>query len=213
MTEQFGLKLLPVGSLGTNCYLYWEKGSGRALVVDPGGDADRILQALRQDGLTAEAVLLTHGHYDHVLGLADLCRACPGIAVIAGEDEPEMMRFGRGPYPPECGEAADCITKTVAGGEELSLIGTTLSVLHTPGHSRGSVCFYDEAQELLFSGDTLFRESCGRVDLTGGNAREMRISLGILKERIPDPVIVLPGHMDWTDMAHEKEFNVYMARA
>ncbi len=196
--------MLTVGPIGTNCYIL-DAGDGRCAVVDPGGDAERILAAL--DDLHAEisTVLLTHGHYDHTGAVAALTGRFPDAEVYLHRldwdtDWPDLFPLrGQIPY-----------VKHVAGGDTLDVCGESVSVLHTPGHTPGSVCYLWNS--VLFSGDTLFAGSCGRTDFPGGSTAEIMESLRRLAE-LPGDYTVCPGHMELTTMDAERRSNPYLRSA
>lgn len=189
------LKTLALGAYQTNCYIL--SGGHDALVIDPGYEADTILDAL--DGLTLKAILLTHGHFDHVGAVKDLV-AETGCAVYIHAAEatmPPMMTAGDLYY-----------THTYDEGDTISPIaGVKLTVLHTPGHTPGSVCLV--CGQDLFAGDTLFAGSCGRVDLPGGDPVRMVQSLNRLASLKAD-YRVHPGHGPSTTLAQEKRHNPYL---
>ena len=188
---------LPLGQLETNCYLVAD-GDGVAAVIDPAAAPERILQTARDSGLTIQAILLTHGHFDHVGAVAGLTQAlrCP---VWMHESEltlPEYLTDGPLYYTDGYGEG-----DTVTAGK------LNFSVLHTPGHTPGSVCL--RCEDALFSGDTLFAGSCGRTDFSGGSGSEMCRSLRRLAQ-LPGDLAVYPGHGEATTLEREKRVNPYM---
>ncbi|MBE5996588.1 MAG: MBL fold metallo-hydrolase [Lachnospiraceae bacterium] len=211
MTDRFTVKILIVGEIRTNCYLMQNQETGAALIVDPGDEAEKIAQIIEKDGGTPEAILLTHGHHDHVMAVGDLRKRWPSCKVYIGSEEKGMLSQPLGMFPGTPSDYMGEPDEWVDDGEVLSLIGTSFSVLRTPGHTKGSVCYWNEEEGILFSGDTLFRGSCGRTDFPGGSMEEMRESLKRLKDTIPDEVYVLPGHMNTSVMENEKRFNPYMA--
>ena len=190
--------LLTLGAYQTNCYLFYADGSKQCCVVDPGYDPEFVLEALKNLNLELEAILLTHGHFDHVGGVRQLAADTGCEVYICAEDLslPEPMTNGKLYY-----------TKTYADGDILHLAGLDITVLHTPGHTPGSVCLL--SGNTLFSGDTLFAGSCGRVDLPGGDWATIQKSLKRLKE-IEADLWVLPGHGEATTLKDEKKYNLYM---
>lgn len=191
---------LPVGSIGTNCYLLYDETTRDAAVIDPGDNAKPVAARIRELGLNVRGILLTHGHFDHC-GDVKRIRKLTGAQVFvhpADRDLPIMLRRGL---------EAD---RDLADGDVLDLAGTRLRVLHTPGHTPGSVCFL--CGDLLFSGDTLFAGSCGRTDFPGGSWPEMLASLRRLAELEGD-YKVYPGHGEETTLEQERRFNPYMAQA
>ena len=190
--------VLPLGSYQTNCYLAWGEDAKDCIVIDPGYDPEEVLAYVRNLGKTVAAVLLTHGHFDHVGGvqtIGELTR-CP---VYIHEDELSMPEgWTGGPL---------YYTHTYGEGDRLELAGMELRVLHTPGHTPGSVCL--AAENYLFSGDTLFQDSCGRTDLPGGSTPTLLRSLKRLAALERD-YNVLPGHGPDTTLGEEKKYNPYL---
>ena len=189
------LKTLALGAYQTNCYLL--SNGSEALVIDPGYEPDTILDSL--EGLTLKAILLTHGHFDHVGAVKELVAetGCEVYIHAAESTMPPMMTAGPLYY-----------TRTYAEGDTIAPIeGAELKVLHTPGHTPGSVCLL-WGQE-LFAGDTLFAGSCGRVDLPGGDPAQMMQSLNRLASLQAD-YRVHPGHGPSTTLSQEKRYNPYM---
>ena len=187
---------LPLGMLQTNCYILTE--GDRCLVIDPGDEPEKVLDYLKQQELTLEAILLTHGHFDHV-GAVKLLAAETDCRVFLCEQDlslPRTMTAGALFYTDSYGE-----------GDQLTLAGMTFRVLHTPGHTPGSVCllFGDH----LFSGDTLFAGSCGRTDFPGSSPSDMVRSLGRLAT-LEDHLKVYPGHGEDTTIGEEKRYNPYL---
>jgi glyoxylase-like metal-dependent hydrolase (beta-lactamase superfamily II) len=168
-------------------------------VIDPGDQPEKILSFLQEKALQPEAVLLTHGHFDHVGAVAALAAevGCPVYLHPAEQQLPPMMTAGAIPF-----------THTYGEGDRLTLAGIELQVLHTPGHTPGSVCLLANGQ-YLFSGDTLFAGSCGRVDFPGSSPADMRNSLARLAG-ICQPLAVYPGHAESTTLEAEKQYNPYL---
>ena len=203
----------PVGPIQENTYLAWMEGSDRAIIVDPGEEAPRLLQEIEQEGLTLDAILLTHTHFDHVGAVAPIAKAT-GAPVYVPELErhvlADIMSFvpfaGFGPY--ESWEAEE----TVAGGETLHLAGLDIEVVFTPGHSPGHVTYAVTGAGAtgLFSGDVLFEGSVGRVDLPGGDWPTLERSIGTLLERYDDETSVFPGHMGITTLGRERATNPFL---
>ena len=189
---------LPLGDYQTNCYIVYGEGSSTCAVIDPGYCPERILGFLQEKGLTLEAILLTHGHFDHVGAVRELAveLECPVYLHEKELSMPPMMTAGPLYY-----------THTYGEGDRLQLAGISFRVLHTPGHTPGSVCLI--AENHLFSGDTLFAGSCGRTDLPGGDWAAIRKSLDRLSGMTED-LLVHPGHGESTTLAREKQYNPYM---
>ena len=186
------------GSLYTNCYMVWGDDSPSCVLVDPGFQADAILEQVRSRNKQVEAILLTHGHFDHVGGVKEIA-AQTGCKVFLHEGDlslPSQLTLGQIPY-----------TDNYEEGDELSLAGVTFRVLHTPGHTPGSVCLL--CGDAMLSGDTLFACSCGRTDLPGGDHRQMRKSLSRLAA-LQEDYKVLPGHGESSTLSYEKQMNPYL---
>ena len=194
------MKVLTItgGSLGTNCYIAWQEGQDKCVVVDPGFDAEIILERVRAKGLTVQAILLTHGHYDHVGGVKQLATETDcKVYLHAGDLQlPSQLTLGVIPC-----------TNHFEDGEKLSLAGLEILVRHTPGHSPGSVCLLCE--NVIFAGDTLFVDTCGRTDLPGGSYRQIHDSLKGLAA-LEGEYHVLPGHGLPTTLERERRSNPYM---
>jgi len=191
------LKVFPLGSYQTNCYMAWGDGSDSCVLIDPGYEPEYLLEQLSSNRKTLAAILLTHGHFDHVGGVKELV-AETGCSVYLCEHEKlaPMLTNGMLYY-----------SDTYKEGDILNLAGLTLQVLHTPGHTPGSVCLLCE--DVLFSGDTLFAGTCGRTDLPGGSYQEIVQSLARLAALPGDPK-VLPGHGSASTMERERRMNPFM---
>lgn len=208
----FEVIMTTVGPVQENSFLIWRDGSDRALMIDPGDEADRLMQPLAERGLGLEAILLTHCHFDHIGAVAPVARAT-GAPVYCPELETQILADvmayipwdGIGPY--ESYEA----DHEVSGGETLNLAGLELDVLFTPGHSPGHVTYSIPEAQLLFSGDVLFRGSVGRVDLPGGDWDTLLESLRRLVTTFPAGTRVLPGHMGATTLGEELESNPFLS--
>jgi hydroxyacylglutathione hydrolase len=201
-----------VGPVAENSYIFRRDGSDKALIVDPGEEAPRLLGAIDELGVELEAILITHCHFDHIGAVAPVAREtgapvyCPKLEVPVLAD---IMAFvpwpGFGPY--ESYEAEE----TVAGGEKLELAGFEVDVVFTPGHSPGHVTYAIPEEGALFSGDVLFQGSVGRVDLPGGDWATLAQSIGTLLETYPDETTVYPGHMGITTLGAERARNPFLA--
>jgi hydroxyacylglutathione hydrolase len=206
------VEMLTVGPVAENCFLVRRQGSDRVLIVDPGEEAERILAKLQEIGATAEAILITHCHFDHIGAVTPVAEAtgapvyCPEIETPILSD---IMAFvpweGFGPF--EDYEADE----TVAGGETLELAGLEIDVVFTPGHSPGHVTYSVRGEDAIFSGDVLFQGSVGRVDLPGGDGPTLIMSIRRLLDSHPDETTVYPGHMGTTTLGAERATNPFLA--
>ncbi|MEH2940333.1 MBL fold metallo-hydrolase [Lawsonibacter sp. JLR.KK007] len=191
------VSMMQVGPIGTNCYIL-EDGK-KAAVIDPGDEADRILAQL---DVQVEYILLTHGHYDHTTGVPELHKALPGAKIYI--HQADANGAGSRLFP-LAGQVDDLLLYDE--GDALPLGALTIEVLHTPGHSPGSVTL--KAGDVLFTGDTLFAGDCGRTDLRGGSWEEILVSLGRLG-KLEGNFHVLPGHGDTSDLDTERKINPYL---
>lgn len=207
--KDFQIESLVLGMMGTNCYLARNRETGAMLIIDPADTPEQIHDKVRRLEGTPEAVLLTHGHFDHI-GAAEAIRQRYGIPVFALDKEREVLEdpgknlsamFGAG-YTLK----AD---RYLRDGDVLELAGAGIRVLHTPGHTVGSCCYYLEQEAVLFSGDTLFRCSVGRTDFPTGSMSQLHEALHGKLLTLPEETLVLPGHDASTDIRYEKMFNPY----
>lgn len=205
------LKTLTVGALEVNCYVLWDDSSREAVIIDPGGDAQAIMDVVEKNKLIVSSVVNTHGHFDHVGADEELRKLFKCTVAIHGEDVDMLLEahehgviFG---VKTAAQRAPDVILED---GSVISVGNITLRVIHTPGHTRGGVCLYDEAGARLFTGDTLFAGSVGRTDLTGGSFAIIMDS--IRKKILPlgSSVKVYPGHGDATTIGKEMKTNPYI---
>jgi hydroxyacylglutathione hydrolase len=196
-----------LGPLETNCYVVW---SGRAAgVIDPGGAVEPVLQFIAAHGLQPQWVLNTHGHFDHIAGNAALLQRYPVPLLIHAADR-EMLLSPAHNLSAFMGQKAvsPAATRTLAEGEKLMLGKTALQVLATPGHTRGGISLY--TPDLVFAGDTLFKESIGRTDFPGGDYRQLKTAIREKLFCLPAATLVLPGHGDPTTIGHERQCNPFL---
>ena len=198
------VKVMQVGPIGTNCYILEDETTGKAAVIDPGDEAERILAALKEGGAEVPHILLTHGHYDHTGGVAGLEAAFPGTPVYLHRADAEGVNPTM--FPPLPRE----VLRFYDEGDTVAVGGLTVEVLHTSGHSKGSVVL--KTGDILFTGDTLFRGSCGRTDLPGGSYQEIMTSLARLG-RLAGDYRVCPGHEGLSTLDAERRSNYYLMEA
>lgn len=191
---------LTLGDYMTNCYILRQEASSKCLIIDPGYEAGRILAFLQEKHLEPEAILLTHGHFDHVGAVQDIFAETDCEVYISAADLglPPMITNGKLFY-----------THTYPASGTLNLAGLTLRILPTPGHTPGSVCLL--TGDTILSGDTLFRGSCGRTDLPGGSWEQIASSLKTL-DALPGDYRVLPGHGEETTLEWERKHNPYLGQ-
>jgi glyoxylase-like metal-dependent hydrolase (beta-lactamase superfamily II) len=204
--------MLTVGPVQENCFVVRPDGGEKAMIVDPGEEAPRILAAVEEMGVTVEAILLTHTHFDHIGAVAPVAKAtgapvwCPEIeAPVLADINSFVLWPELGPF-----ESYDA-DHTVAGGEKLHLAGLEIDVIFTPGHSPGHVTYSIAGEQALFSGDVLFQGSVGRVDLPGGDWGTLLESIRTLVEGHPPETTVYPGHMGITTLGAERAGNPFLA--
>jgi glyoxylase-like metal-dependent hydrolase (beta-lactamase superfamily II) len=204
--------MFTVGPVQENCFILRQQDTGQALIVDPGDEAERILDAVEKLEIEkVEAVLITHTHFDHIGAVAPVARAT-GAPVYCPELETRVLANimdyvpwpGFGPF-----ESYDA-DHSVKGGERLELAGLTLDVISTPGHSPGHVTYAVAEENALFSGDVLFQGSVGRVDLPGGAWPTLLASIETLMESFPPEATVYPGHMGITTLGRERATNPFL---
>ena len=197
------ISALQVGPIGTNCYLLEDESTNAAAIIDPGGEGERILAQVKADGVEVKLILLTHAHFDHTGGVAELHKALPEVPVYLHPDDAALL--GSQVFP-----AVGAPTVPYNEGDTLTLGSLTITVLHTPGHTPGGVCL--QVGDALFTGDTLFQGSMGRTDFAGGSYEQIMESLKRLGQ-LPGDFHVLPGHMGASTLETERKHNYYMQEA
>ena len=209
LVNELEVRGVVVGVFQENCWIIGNRRTREAICVDPGGQPEDILHLANEMGMTIKLIACSHAHLDHVLGVRAI-QAQTGASFLLHAADLEILRtvpasaqrFGLNAEAPPAPDATlDTVTK-------LEIEGLSLDVIHTPGHTPGSTCFY--TNELLFSGDTLFRASIGRTDLPGGDHVQEMASIVDKLLLFPDETIVLPGHMDQTTIGHEREKNPFV---
>jgi hydroxyacylglutathione hydrolase len=204
-------EILRVGQLQCNCSILGDKTSGEAMVIDPGDDIPRIQRVLAQHNLTVKQIIVTHAHIDHIAGAQQLKRLTGAPILYNQLDLPlvKMMDMQAGWLnipTPEVAPPDD----SLHDGQILTVNGISGTILHTPGHTEGSVCLHIPEQHLLLAGDTLFAGSVGRTDLPGGNTLNLIDSIHTRLMPLPDHTIVVPGHGANTTIGYERKHNPYL---
>ena len=204
-------KILTVGPLQCNCSIFGEPESGRAIVIDPGDEIEAVTEVLDRHSLKVEAIVITHAHIDHIGGAAKL-KKLTGAPIHMNENDLELrsqletQAGWLGIAPPEIPE----IDVLLRDGDTVSVEDCAFHVLHTPGHTQGSISLHAPTENKLVAGDTLFRDSIGRTDLPGGDARQILVSIQEKLLALDDSVIVIPGHGPETTIGREREMNYFL---
>jgi len=204
-------EILPVGPLQCNCSVVGDEESREALVIDPGDQIEEVLAIVRRHGLTVKQIIITHAHIDHVGGAMKLKRAT-GAPILMNQSDSALLKMldqqaawvGMAPPGAVAVDAGLDHAATVRAG---TLAAT---VMHTPGHTQGSVCLYFEPEKKLLAGDTLFAGSIGRTDLPGGSMEDILASLHHRVMALPDETLVVPGHGPLTTIGRERETNPFL---
>lgn len=204
-------EILPVGMLQCNCSIFGDEGTGEAIVIDPGDQIDDILAVLGRHKLTVKAIVITHAHIDHVGGAAKLKAATGAPVYMNAKDQElydglEMQAAWLGVEPPE----RTSVDSPARDGDTLTLGQTSFHVLHTPGHTQGSISLWIPGENKLIAGDTLFRDSIGRTDLPGGDSRQILSSIHTKLMALPETAVVIPGHGPNTSIGREKARNPFL---
>ena len=204
-------EILPVGMLQCNCSIFGDETTREAMVVDPGDEIESILEIVRRHGLTVKSIVITHAHIDHIGGAQKL-KLATGAPVYMNPNDAalqKMLDFQAsmlGMRPVE-NVAIDAPAKD---GDTLVVGATEVHVMHTPGHTQGSICLWMPSENKLIAGDTLFRDSIGRTDLPGGNGKQILQSIHEKLLPLPGETIVIPGHGDITTIEREKQHNPFL---
>jgi len=204
-------EILPVGMLQCNCSVLGDEQTREGLVVDPGDEIESVLEIVRRHGLTVKAIVITHAHIDHIGGAQKL-KAATGAPVYMNPNDAELQAMldvqasWLGMRTPERVE----VDSDAKDGDRLLVGATEAHVLHTPGHTQGSICLWLPSESKLVAGDTLFRDSIGRTDLPGGDGRQILRSIHEKLMTLPEETVVVAGHGPSTTIGREKQMNPFV---
>ena len=206
-------EIFPVGPLQCNCSVIGDEATREAMVIDPGDDIEDILALIAKHQLQVKHIVITHAHIDHVGGAMRL-RATTGAPILLNQNDYALLKMldvqAAWVGMPVPGKVE--IDRSVSTGETVSAGSHTAEILHTPGHTEGSICLYFEAEKKLIAGDTLFAGSIGRTDLPGGDTQKIMRSLHNTVLALPDETVVVPGHGELTTIGEERESNPFLIR-
>src|SRR5689334_3779406 len=206
-------EILPVGPLQCNCSVVGDETSREAIVIDPGDDIDQVAALLRKHDLTVKQIVITHAHIDHVGGAMKL-RQLTGAPILLNQNDNALLKMldvqaaWLGMATPGKVE----IDQSLADGDSVTTGSLSASVLHTPGHTEGSICLYFAPEKKLIAGDTLFAGSIGRTDLPGGSYKKIISSLHQQVLALPDDTVVVPGHGPLTTIGEERQSNPFLQK-
>jgi glyoxylase-like metal-dependent hydrolase (beta-lactamase superfamily II) len=206
-------KIFPVGPLQCNCSIVGDEQSHEAMVIDPGDEVDGILATLRKENLTLKQIVITHAHIDHVGGAMKL-KAATGAPILMNQNDYALLKMldvqasWLGMRPPGTVEIDD----SAEDGRALQIGSIPAEVIHTPGHTEGSICLLLPTEKKLIAGDTLFAGSIGRTDLPGGSFEKIMRSLHTSLMSLPDDTVVIPGHGPSTDIGRERKTNPFLQK-
>lgn len=206
-------EILPVGPLRCNCSIIGDEATREAMVIDPGDDIAEVLAIIRKHALQVKQIVITHAHIDHVGGAMKL-RAATGAPILLNQNDYALLKMldvqaaWIGVAPP--GNVA--VDHSITTGETVAAGSHIAQILHTPGHTEGSICLYFRAEKKLIAGDTLFAGSIGRTDLPGGSTQKIMRSLHDTVLALPDDTVVVPGHGELTTIGDERESNPFLLK-
>jgi glyoxylase-like metal-dependent hydrolase (beta-lactamase superfamily II) len=212
MNDQLIMLTMPLGGMQTNCYVLGNTETKDAYVFDPGADADSVFHMLEKENLNLKGIVLTHGHFDHILAVDEILERAGGpIPVYACEEEKEVFENSEYNLCSMVGQTFDFMPDHyLKDGDILELCGSKVKCIHTPGHTCGGMCFYIEDKYWLIAGDTLFQSSIGRTDFPTGSYGELSTSIKEKIYTLPDWTKVFPGHGESTTVGEEKVSNMFV---
>lgn len=204
-------EILPVGPLQCNCSVIGDEATSEAMVIDPGDDIDDVLALVHKHGLRVKQIVITHGHIDHVGGAMKL-RALTGAPILLNQNDYALLKMldAQAAWVGMASPGKVEIDHSVEAADTLTAGSLAANVVHTPGHTEGSICLYFPAEKTLIAGDTLFAGSIGRTDLPGGSLRKIIHSLREKLLTLPDETVVVPGHGPVTTIGQEREHNPFL---
>lgn len=209
--KQIKIEQYVVGMVQTNCYVAFNTKTKEAIIIDPADQAEKIQEKITEKGIRPVAILLTHGHFDHIMAVETLASVYK-VPVYAHTEESDILKNSSLNLSTMAQREVSIEPDVkVKDNQDLVLAGFHIQVLHTPGHTKGSACYYIEDEEVLFSGDTLFQESVGRTDFPTGSSVEIVRSIKEKLAILPNNVQVYPGHEGATTIGHEKMYNPFIA--
>jgi hydroxyacylglutathione hydrolase len=206
-------EILPVGPLQCNCSIIGDEISHEAMVIDPGDDVDNVLEIVRRHNLQVKQIVITHAHIDHVGGAMKL-RAATGAPILLNQSDLALLKLLdlQATWVGMASPGEVKIDQSIGPSDTVKSGSLSANVLHTPGHTEGSICLYFAAQKKLIAGDTLFAGSIGRTDLPGGSMQKMMNSLHEKVLALPDETVVVPGHGPLTTIGEERESNPFLVK-
>jgi glyoxylase-like metal-dependent hydrolase (beta-lactamase superfamily II) len=206
-------EILPVGPLQCNCSVIGDETTHEAMVIDPGDEIEGVLALIRKHNLQVKQIVITHAHIDHVGGAMKL-RAATGAPILLNQNDYALLKMldVQAAWIGVASPGKVEIDRSVSTGETVTAGSLTAQILHTPGHTEGSICLYFPAEKKLIAGDTLFAGSIGRTDLPGGSTQKIMRSLHDTLLALPDETVVVPGHGELTTIGAERESNPFLIR-